>query len=229
MGELGLSLMDITERKRTEEREAFLHSILRHALMSKANIIQGYHELLQETDLSEDQKKYLEKANKANWEGVELIKKVRTLRELKDKEIKHIRIAPILEDVVKKYEEEASEKGIEIEVGKTDFTVQAGSLLDKMFLDLLKNSIQHSNCDKIRITGREEDGKCIISLEDDGKGIPDEIKGKIFERDFSRGDEAGSGLGLYLVRKIAEHYNGKVEVKDSELGGARFDVYFKMA
>lgn len=66
-----------------------------------------------------------------------------------------------------------------------------------------------------------------MTVEDDGTGIPDEAKGKIFEKGFKSGDEAGTGLGLYMVREIAESYDGNIEVKDSDLGGASFEVSLK--
>ncbi|MFW6142563.1 MAG: sensor histidine kinase, partial [Candidatus Saliniplasma sp.] len=68
---------------------------------------------------------------------------------------------------------------------------------------------------------------CIVTVEDDGKGIADDIKEKIFERGFKKGENAGSGLGMYLVKEIVESYGGSIDVKDSELGGARFDVILK--
>ncbi len=66
-----------------------------------------------------------------------------------------------------------------------------------------------------------------MTVEDDGKGIPDDIKDKIFKRGFKKSKEGGSGLGMYLVKEIAESYGGRIEVKDSEMGGARFDVNLK--
>jgi len=64
-------------------------------------------------------------------------------------------------------------------------------------------------------------------VEDNGKGIPDEKKDKIFERGFKDEETGGTGLGLYLAKQITENYDGNIEVKDSELGGARFDIYLQ--
>lgn len=63
-----------------------------------------------------------------------------------------------------------------------------------------------------------------MTVEDDGTGISDEVKEKIFERGFKMKESAGTGLGLYMAKEIAETYGGSIEVKSSELGGARFDV-----
>ena len=52
-------------------------------------------------------------------------------------------------------------------------------------------------------------------------------KKKIFKKGYKNQKTGKTGLGLYLVKEIAESYGGRVEVKDSGLGGARFDVYLK--
>ncbi len=73
----------------------------------------------------------------------------------------------------------------------------------------------------------EKDDKALIIVEDDGKGIPEKNKDKIFDRSWSGKNSRGSGLGLHLVKKIAETYGGDVELNESDLGGARFDVYLE--
>lgn len=77
------------------------------------------------------------------------------------------------------------------------------------------------------IRSRSKEDKCVVTVEDDGKGIPDDIKDKIFKRVIKKSEEGDSGLGMYLVKEIEESYVGRIEVKDSEMGGARFDVYLK--
>jgi len=96
-------------------------------------------------------------------------------------------------------------------------------------LKLIMNSIQHSGCGKIVISVQEKDNRCTIRVEDDGSGVSDEEKEKVFERGFKREGSTGGGLGLFLVKEIAESYGGSVEVEDSELGGARFDVHLEKA
>ncbi|MFW6196984.1 MAG: ATP-binding protein [Thermoplasmatota archaeon] len=99
--------------------------------------------------------------------------------------------------------------------------------MDELVSNLIENSIKHSGCNRIRIEVTPREDEYIVTVKDDGKGIPDEAKEKIFERGFKEGENAGSGLGMYLVKEIVESYGGSVEVKDSELGGARFDVHLQ--
>ena len=68
---------------------------------------------------------------------------------------------------------------------------------------------------------------CRVAVEDDGPGIPDDFKGKIFNRMLKGSEKAkGMGLGLYLVKSLVESYGGRVWVEDRVPGdhtkGARF-------
>ena len=69
----------------------------------------------------------------------------------------------------------------------------------------------------------------VFSVEDDGPGIPPELHDKVFERFFrGDGDRSGSsGLGLAIVRAVAESHQGTVTLEDPLDGrGARFVVRF---
>ncbi len=153
-----------------------------------------------------------------------LIDKIRELRKVEEAEVEPFEIRPVLEQVIKENDSEASEKDIQVEKDITNCKVEGGPLLEELFSNLIENSVQHSGCDSIRVTVEGDGGECVVSVIDDGKGIPDEGKGKIFDRGFKEGEESGSGLGLYLVKRIVDNYSGEIEVKDSENDGTRFDV-----
>ncbi len=222
------NIRDITARKKAEDREQFLHSLLRHDVKNKSQIVKGYLGLLRDHDLSEESLEYIEKAYRATQEGIDIIDKVKRLREIeKQDESRVMNIDMVLNKAVSEHEGELEEKDIEIETERCGYEVQAGPLLNELFSNLIENSIKHSGCSMIRIgvTSREEE--YIVTVEDDGKGVPDDKKEKIFEKGYKKGDDAGSGLGLFIVNEIAEGYEGGVELKDSELGGARFDVHLR--
>jgi signal transduction histidine kinase len=73
---------------------------------------------------------------------------------------------------------------------------------------------------KIRIAGRAENGAVLVSVEDDGPGIPEDQIGTVLTRG-GRLDETqpGSGLGLAIVADLAEAYSGSLAVGRSPLGG----------
>ncbi len=224
-GILGI-IRDITKRKKAEDREKFLHSLLRHDLRNKNQMAKGYLELLKEQNLPEKAEEYIDKTERTISEGADLIHKVRTLRKLEEeKTLSQVNVYSILNEAIDEYKDRAQENNFEIVHEKFDFKVTAGPFLKELFSNIIENCLEHSEGSLIKISGKETENEYQIIIEDDGKGVPDDYKEKVFEREFKKGKTAGSGLGLYMVKQIAESYNGRVELLDSELGGARFEIY----
>jgi two-component system sensor histidine kinase PrrB len=92
--------------------------------------------------------------------------------------------------------------------------------------NLIENAVRHGG-QRVRVhLRRAASGEAILLVEDDGPGVPSHERGLIFER-FARGSATtapGSGLGLALVAQQAALHGGTVEVSDSPLGGAAFNV-----
>ena len=213
------------------EREKFLHSLLRHDLRNKTQVVQGYFELLEDYDLRDEAEQYLKKAEKAMDEGMEIIEKVRILKKAEEEEIEDVRLDRLINEQIENWEAEAEENGIEIKekYHQNNYIVKGGSLLDRVFSNIVENSIQHSEGSKIRIKILENDNnnEYICTIEDNGKGLPKEEKKKILEKGYTTDEERGTGLGMYLSKTLVETYNGDIEVKDSDMGGARFDLHLK--
>ena len=100
--------------------------------------------------------------------------------------------------------------------------------LHRVVQNLVGNAVRY--CDhKVRISGGiQGDGNAYICVEDDGQGIAEEDRVRIFEA-FARLDDSrtrasgGYGLGLSIVSRIAYWFGGTIEVDESpDLGGARF-------
>jgi len=94
--------------------------------------------------------------------------------------------------------------------------------------NLVDNAERHATS-QIFLTVTEDDGSAVMTVGDDGNGVPADQRERIFERfarlDESRSrDEGGSGLGLAIAREIIEGHHGSIEVADSEAGGASFIV-----
>lgn len=106
-------------------------------------------------------------------------------------------------------------------------------LLSRLVRNLADNAARHARS-AVAIGVLERDGRVLLTVDDDGPGVPAAERERVFER-FVRLDEArardagGSGLGLAIVRAIAEAEGGSVRVEDSPLGGARFAVVLPAA
>jgi signal transduction histidine kinase len=100
-----------------------------------------------------------------------------------------------------------------------------------MALNLMENAVRHTPAGThIRAGVAARDGAAVLTVEDDGPGVPEELRDEVFER-FVRGDGdrgSSSGLGLSIVRAVAESHGGGVELEDAH-PGARFVVRLPVA
>jgi two-component system OmpR family sensor kinase len=102
--------------------------------------------------------------------------------------------------------------------------------LHRLALNLLENALRHTDPGTaVEATVERRNGQVVLAVEDDGPGIPLELRDKVFERFFrGAGDRSGSsGLGLAIVRAVAQSHDGTVELEEPLDGrGARFVVRF---
>lgn len=246
---------DITERKRSEEAlksakaqaELYL-DLMGHDINNLNQSAMGFLDIalqLLETgrELGPDQQSLIEKPLTALKSSSALIDNVRKLQRLMTEGVK---IMPVdLSELFKKLKVHnllPNHREVTLNVEAVpNYRVEANELLQDVFTNLITNAIKHSDEDKPLVITvkvehvRENDRmyyKCIV--EDDGPGIADALKEKLFHR-FQRGATTahGKGLGLYLVRTLVDGYGGKVWVEDRVPGnhkkGARFVVMLREA
>ncbi len=92
--------------------------------------------------------------------------------------------------------------------------------LSRLFENLFRNAIEHAGDDVTVTVGAFDAG---FYVADDGPGIPTEKRESVFEHGYSTG-EKNTGLGLTIVRSIAEAHGWEITVTESDAGGARFEV-----
>ena len=117
--------------------------------------------------------------------------------------------------------------GHELDVSaEAAFVAGSPDELHRLALNLMENAIKHTPPGThVHAAVQQSNGHVVLTVTDDGPGIPDELRERIFER-FTRGtgDSGGSfGLGLSIVRAVAESHEGTVALAPGE-GGARFVV-----
>lgn len=106
-------------------------------------------------------------------------------------------------------------------VTATDRTVRADpQRLQRLFENLFRNSIQHCGPDVTVTVGGLPTG---LYVEDDGQGIPSEMRGDVFDAGYSTKAEGG-GVGLHIVDRVAAAHGWNIHLDESADGGARFDI-----
>ena len=103
-------------------------------------------------------------------------------------------------------------------------------LLKLMVSNLLENANKYSPKEKpIHLHLSEQGGKVILEVKDEGPGISIEERENVFRKFYRVGNEhtrttKGTGLGLYLCKKIAEDHGGSIKITDNHLQGSNFIV-----
>ncbi len=103
--------------------------------------------------------------------------------------------------------------------------------LGRVFRNLIDNAVRHGDGQiKITCTSDDDLGRAIVTIDDNGAGIPHHDRRRVFDR-FTRLDESrnrttgGTGLGLAIAKSVVEAHGGTISIEDSPLGGARFLVH----
>lgn len=158
-----------------------------------------------------------------------LLNKIRLLLSAQEEKKRPIDLSRTLNDAVEQTESLADSRDMKINqrCNLECCEVLGGSLLKEVFSNVIENAVYHSEGRKIKISCDWGEDEVTCSIEDDGSGIPEEEKEKIFEKGYTTDEERGTGLGMFLVKMLLDIYDGDVDVKDSEMGGARFDVKLK--
>lgn len=103
--------------------------------------------------------------------------------------------------------------------------------IDRVFDNLLANAAAHAN-HEVRVVVDVQQDAVMIAVEDDGEGVSEELRDRIFEP-FVRLDDGGTrhgaGLGLVIVKRITEAHGYSVAVAGSELGGLRLETRWPLA
>jgi signal transduction histidine kinase len=135
----------------------------------------------------------------------------------------------LMEEVAASFEFQVKESGVTIRVEELPLCYGDDTQINQVFSNLLDNSLKYLDPNRpglIRISGEEKEGRVTYCVEDNGIGIADKDRERIFEI-FCRLDPdagIGEGLGLTIVRKILDLNSGKVWAESEPGKGSRFFV-----
>ncbi len=232
------------QRKRIEQelveekgRAELYLDLLTHDIANYITAAMGYLQLAEmRLNLEEKDKKLINVPIQQLRYSSELIANVRNIQRLEANRYKPepVNLHLMLEKIKEDYEHPPGREVVIALHKECDCPSPVSSFLRDAFSNIVSNAIKHSSGPlAIVITlsrGSRDGAECLlVSVEDTGPGIPDDMKEKVFDRS-TRGTTkvTGQGLGLYLVKRLVEDQGGKVWVEDRIPGdrtkGARFMV-----
>lgn len=116
---------------------------------------------------------------------------------------------------------------VRCELGPVEVAGSRGQLA-RVLGNLVDNAQRHAR-EEVRVTVREEGGWGVVEVADDGSGVPEGERERVFERfvrldDARSRDDGGAGLGLAIARDVVLRHGGRLGVRTAPGGGALFEV-----
>lgn len=99
----------------------------------------------------------------------------------------------------------------------------------QVLTNLVENAIRHGEGLRevvVRATDRDAVPGVEVRVIDNGPGIPEELRMRVFSRFWKSGPGQGSGLGMFIVRGVVDQHGGRITIDDAEGGGACIGVWF---
>jgi PAS domain S-box-containing protein len=210
---------EIEDKEKLEDKDEMLHiinKIMRHDIRNRLAVAYGLLGLARESE--RDLEFLLETAYNEVHRAIDITKRMGELEAITmtGQEMEMISIPDIVGRIAKQFIIPIKMDG--------ECRVKADDALYSVFENLFHNALVHGHADNIIVRTSTDNDTCTIEIIDDGEGIPEKFIDEIFEEGISLGESRGSGLGLYIVRKNIERYQGTIDVMNNEEKGARFII-----
>ena len=232
-----LLIEDITRPEKRRLLKQQLTSNIAHELKTPLASIKGYLEtIINNPDIPSDKLVYfVGRAFNQSERLHALLNDISLLNNIEDAgdlfEFKKVRLRPLIKDVIENLESRMDQRAILVEMHISDQIMVYGndSLLSSIFQNFIENTINYAGTNLIvQIRQYLEDEKYYyFSYSDNGKGIPEEHLGRIFERFYRiesgrTRETGGTGLGLSIVKNAVQLHKGEISVRNKPEGGLEF-------
>jgi signal transduction histidine kinase len=232
LGDLSTTIQTLANDLETiqNDRTEFLATVS-HELRTPLTYVQGYTNVALRDDLLEaERKEYLTIIQEESKTLVTLIENLFELAKIDENNFsihpERIQSSPFFQKIINKMTPAFKSQGMHLVLSaKDEFSFHADPIrLEQMIMNLLDNSLKYSKPDSTTavIVKQNESGKMVLTINDQGMGIPPDELPQVFNRLYrvekSRSREfGGSGLGLSIVKELVEAHGGHISI-ESELG-----------
>ncbi|WP_211529653.1 hybrid sensor histidine kinase/response regulator [Methanocalculus chunghsingensis] len=202
------NLLSFSNRKRTVISEITLHDIL-----NKIMTIQGCLDLAADKKVDSELAGYLNEMQQAVTDIQKLIRFTREYEKLGAEERTWVPVSDIITTI--------SDEQLPIRNHCSPLSIFADPMLEMVFANLMDNTLRHAEgATEVNLNCETNDEGLLIIWEDDGTGIPEDQKEKIFEKGSGKGD----GFGLFLAREILSLSGITTNETGMPGKGARFEI-----
>ena len=217
---------DITERKQVEQalqlankKLNLMAEITRHDIRNKLTVLGGYLSLLKEYPPKPQAMMYIDKLLATTMTIAEHIEFTRLYQNLGI-------VAPSWQNVQATFFRACTHvelQQVHVRSDLDDLEIFADPLLERVFFNQIDNTLRYggTTVSMMSLDARETPDGLFITIEDNGIGIPDQDKEKIFRRGFGK----NTGLGLFLAREILSITNITIRETGEYQHGARFELF----
>jgi signal transduction histidine kinase len=223
--------------KEIQKKEILLHCIV-HDLAGPLMGIKGGFELLAEENISEKGRKFLEIGLRQATKQATLIREILQAFSAEVDSLEEFAVDPdrapdalrAAKEVIEALSPAFALNQVKVrldpnlDVNKNWKVVGEKSRLERVISNLVENALRYSPANSAVTVGlHDEDDKVLITIDDDGPGIPPELAGSLFQKFTQAKNRTGKiGLGLYFCRITVEHWGGEIGNLAREQGGTRF-------
>lgn len=218
------------EQRLEEQRDGLevINELLRHDIRNHLMIIQGHTDLLQ-TIVPRQGDEHLDTIRGKSQNAISLTADARDLTNviLEGKsDLQPVELIDCLSEQLESVSSTFPHVTINFDTSDPEIPVLADSMLSAVFRNLFWNAIQHNDTahPEIRIRTEASEHEVIVTISDNGPGIPDDRKDAIFGKGEKGIYSSGTGIGLFLVQQLIDRYDGEVRVDDNDPRGAMFTV-----
>lgn len=223
----------LTLRRAEEEKDDFINDFS-HELKTPIVSIRGFAKLIAKGNISDEEaKEYLSFIVSESDRLVDLTASTLMLDRIQSNRLEIVErefdLSELLRKSILTLQPEWEKKNIEIDADFGECTVKSNDeLLSRVFINVLDNAIKYSRENgKVGVYVTESDEKISVTIADDGIGMDEETKRRMFDKYF-RADKSrntrGNGLGLATVKKIAELLELKIKVDSKTDKGTKFTI-----
>lgn len=231
LGELGQSLETMREKLDGKQYvESYVHT-LAHEMKSPLAAIRGAAEILESDPPEADRRRFVANIDTQSARLAQMIDKMLALASVEYRQVLEntelLALRELLTDAVDTIAPRMAKKQVEFQVdAEPTLPPLRGDrfLLRQAIANLLDNALDFAPAGSIvRIVIEREQAQLVLRVSDQGPGVPDYARERVFERFYSlpRPDGArSSGLGLSFVREVADLHGGSIALVNREGGGA---------